>query len=47
MRSVVLSGCNVAEVLDYKRFSMMVEAGAGTVSDIVWQLLPNFREPSP
>lgn len=25
-----------AYVLDYKRFSMMVEAGAGTVSDIVW-----------
>ncbi|CAK9110437.1 unnamed protein product [Durusdinium trenchii] len=27
-----------AYVLDYQRFSMMVEAGAGTVSDIVWQL---------
>lgn len=26
------------QVLDYQRFSMMVEAGAGTVSDIVWQL---------
>ena len=25
------------EVLDYKRFALMVEAGAGTVSDIVWQ----------
>eukprot|EP00913_Durusdinium_trenchii_P028579 g26804.t1 len=25
-----------AYVLDYQRFSMMVEAGAGTVSDIVW-----------
>ena len=23
-------------MLDYRRFSMMVEAGAGTVSDIVW-----------
>jgi len=25
-----------AYVLDYKRFALMVEAGAGTVSDIVW-----------
>lgn len=25
------------EVLDYKRFALMVEAGAGTVSDIVWR----------
>lgn len=28
----------LVKVLDYKRFSLMVEAGAGTVSDIVWQL---------
>ena len=31
------------EVLDYKRFALMVEAGAGTVSDIVWRHWRYFR----